>query len=126
MNGFSLNFTGRLLVYGAAVAVGALVAFGMADQAFAGTGGTEFDSVWTTLTDWMQGALGKVLAGAMILVGIAVGVVRQSLMGFVVGVAGGMGLYNVPSIVDAVMTATLPAAVQAPVIPAAVLTAIGG
>lgn len=86
------------------------------ESALAGTGGTEFDTVWTTLTDWMQGTLGKIAAGAMILVGIIAGVARQSLMAFAVGVGGGVGLYNTPTIIDNVMTATLehvPAATQA-------------
>ena len=86
------------------------------ESALAGTGGTEFDSVWDTLTDWMQGTLGKIAAGAMILVGIIAGVARQSLMAFAVGVGGGVGLYNTPIIIENVMTATLehvPAASQA-------------
>jgi len=85
-------------------------------EAMAGTGGTEFDGVWTTLTDWMQGTLGKIAAGAMILVGIIGGVARQSIMAFAVGVGGGIGLYNTPTIIDNIMTATLanaPAATQA-------------
>lgn len=90
---------------------------------FAGTGGTEFDDVWTTLTDWMQGTLGKIAAGAMILVGIIAGVARQSLMAFAVGIGGGVGLYNTPTIVDNVMTATL---AQAPVATHAVVTVGNG
>ncbi len=77
------------------------------DSALAGAGGTEFDDVWTTLTDWMQGTLGKIAAGAMILVGIIAGVARQSLMAFAVGVGGGVGLYNAPTVVDNIITATL-------------------
>ena len=84
----------------------------IAPDAFAGTGGTEFDDVWTTLSDWMQGTLGKIASGAMILVGIIAGVARQSLMAFAVGIGGGVGLYNTPTIVDNVMPATL---AQAPV-----------
>ena len=89
------------------------------ETVIAGTGGTEFDSIWTTLTDWMQGTLGKIISGAMILVGIIAGVVRQSLMSFAVGVGGGIGLYNTPGIIDNVMTATLehvPSTTQAVVI----------
>jgi len=103
------------------LAVGAIALLALAtmvapEMAVAGTGGTEFDSVWTTLTDWMQGTLGKIAAGAMILVGIIAGVARQSLMSFAVGVGGGIGLYNTPTIIDNVMTATLaqvPAATEA-------------
>lgn len=99
-------------------AVAGLVAASMVapDAAFAGTGGTEFDAVWTTLTEWMQGTLGKIAAGTMILVGIIAGIARQSLFSFAVGIGGGIGLYNTPTIVDAVMTATLehvPAATSA-------------
>lgn len=88
----------------------------LAPEVLAGTGGAEFDTVWTTLTDWMQGTLGKIASGAMILVGIIAGVARQSLMAFAVGVGGGIGLYNTPTVIDLMMTATLdkaPAATQA-------------
>lgn len=73
----------------------------------AGGGGGEFDEVWDTLEDWTKGTLGKIIAGAMILVGIVGGVVRQSLMAFAVGIAGGMGLNYTPEIISAIMTATL-------------------
>nr|BET98777.1 hypothetical protein TCT1_36980 [Xenorhabdus sp. TCT-1] len=66
------------------------------DQAHAGTGGTAFDDVWVTLKDWTQGTLGRIVAGAMILVGVVGGIARQSLMAFAMGIGGGMGLYNSP------------------------------
>ncbi len=93
------------------------------ELALAGTGGTEFDAIWTTLTDWMQGTLGKIAAGAMILVGIVAGVARQSLMAFAVGVGGGIGLYNTPTVIDNMMTATL---ANAPTATQAVLTISNG
>lgn len=77
------------------------------ESSFAGTGGTAFDEVWSTLKDWMQGTLGRVVAGSMILVGIVGGIARQSLMSFAVGVGGGMGLYASPKIVETIMSATL-------------------
>lgn len=82
----------------------------LAGVAHAGTSSTEFDAVYTTLVGWAQGSLGKVAALSMILVGIVAGVVRQSLMAFVVGIAAGLGLYTAPTIVDGIVTATLPAA----------------
>jgi conjugal transfer pilus assembly protein TraA len=42
----------------------------VAGTALAGTGGDTFDSVWITLTEWMQGTLGRILIGLMILTGI--------------------------------------------------------
>lgn len=65
-----------------------------------------FASIWTTVKNWTEGTLGKVIALAIVLVGIASGIVRQSLMGLVVGIAGGVGLYHAPTIIDSVMGAT--------------------
>nr|EIU2717207.1 hypothetical protein [Pseudomonas aeruginosa]EIU2862490.1 hypothetical protein [Pseudomonas aeruginosa] len=79
----------------------------VAQVALAGTGGDSFDSIWVTLTDWMQGTLGRVVAGAMVLVGIVGGIVRQSIMSFATGVGGGVGLYNTPTIIESIMTATI-------------------
>ncbi|WP_240452987.1 MULTISPECIES: TraA family conjugative transfer protein [Gammaproteobacteria] len=90
------------------------VAFGLialavflSSNAYAGSGGAEFDDVWSTLREWTEGTLGRIVAGAMILVGIIGGIARQSLMAFAMGVAGGMGLYNTPTIIETIMSATL-------------------
>lgn len=64
--------------------------------------------MWDTLKDWTQGTLGRIVAGAMVLVGIVGGIARQSLMAFALGIGGGMGLYNTPTVVESVMSATLP------------------
>lgn len=70
--------------------------------------GDAFTDVWDTLKDWTQGTLGRIVAGAMVLVGIVGGIARQSLMAFALGIGGGMGLYNTPTVVESVMSATLP------------------
>ena len=75
--------------------------------AHAGAGGTEFDPFYDTIVDWAQGSLGKALALAMFLVGIGVGVVRGSVIAAVPTVAGALGLFIAPTIIDAIMTATL-------------------
>lgn len=79
----------------------------------AGTGGEEFNDVWDTLVKWTQGTLGRIIAIAMVLVGVVAGVVRSSIMGFVVGVAAGMGLYNAPTVIESIMGATYAAADKA-------------
>lgn len=79
----------------------------MMNSAVAGGGGDEFDEVWDTLEDWTTGTLGKIIAGAMILVGIIGGVARQSLMAFAVGIAGAMGLNYAPEIVSSIMSASI-------------------
>lgn len=76
----------------------------------AGAGGVEFDDVWAVLVEWTEGTLGRIVAIVMILVGVIGGIARQSLFAFVTGIAGGMGLYNAPTIVESVMTATLASA----------------
>ena len=85
-----------------------LMALMISEPSFAGTGGDVFTDVWDTLKDWTQGTLGRIVAGAMVLVGIVGGIARQSLMAFALGIGGGMGLYNTPTVVESVMSATLP------------------
>lgn len=77
------------------------------DALVAGTGGTEFDNVWTWLVDVTQGTLGRILAGSMVLVGVVGGIARQSLMAFATGIGGALGLNYAPDIIDAVMSATI-------------------
>ncbi|MGL5907680.1 MAG: TraA family conjugative transfer protein, partial [Shewanella sp.] len=96
--------TQRLMTIGAL----GLMALMMSEPSFAGTGGDAFTDVWDTLKDWTQGTLGRIVAGAMVLVGIVGGIARQSLMAFALGIGGGMGLYNTPTVVESVMSATLP------------------
>ena len=67
----------------------------------------EFADVWDTLKEWIQGTLGRVVCGSMILVGIVAGVARQSISAFAVGIGGGIGLYNTPSVIESVLSATI-------------------
>ena len=91
-----------------AAAVIATVAVAMAPHSIvAGTGGAEFDNVWTWLVDVTQGTLGRIVAGSMVLVGVIGGIARQSLMAFATGIAGALGLNYAPDIIDAVMSATI-------------------
>jgi conjugal transfer pilus assembly protein TraA len=94
-----------LATLGVMGAMGAMMV--VPEAAMAGTGGAEFDDVWQTLVDWTQGTLGRIIAIGIILVGACVGVVRQSLMTFAVGLAMGMGLYNAPTVVESIMGSTL-------------------
>lgn len=106
---WAMRFAPLLLVI-ALVAVFLL----MPETAWAGsdtagdTDGEEFIGIYDWLKGAIQGTLGKLLALAIIAVGIGVGVVRQSIMAFVIGIGAAIGLYNVPNIIDAIMTATFP------------------
>ena len=78
-----------------------------AGKVLAGTGGTEFTEIYTTITGWTQGFLGKTLAVGAFLTGIAVGIVQQSLMAIVLGIGGAMAVYYTPNIIDSIVTALL-------------------
>lgn len=93
----------------AAAACAAIALLAAPDLALAGTGGTELDDVWITITDWTQGTLGRIIAGLMVVAGLGAGVIRGSLAGFISGLGAGIGLYNTPTILEAVVGATLPA-----------------
>ena len=68
---------------------------------------TDFSAVVTQLTNWTDGSLGKVLALAIFVVGMAAGVIRQSLMAAVAGIAGAMVLSYGPAIITNVFGATI-------------------
>ena len=105
---------GRFLFAALALAALSVVSgTALAAPAAAPTTGGDFSAIWDIVSFWMQGPLGMVISGAMILVGIVAGVVRQSIMAFVIGIAAGVGLYQAPDIVESLMPATLPATLQA-------------
>ncbi|MTH94797.1 conjugal transfer protein TraA [Roseibium sp. RKSG952] len=91
----------------ALAAIGVAAVLAGTDTAAAGTGGTEFNDIWVNITDWVEGTLGKVVAMSMILVGIFMGIARQNLMTFAVGLGAGLGLNYAPTVVDSIMTATI-------------------
>lgn len=71
-----------------------------------GTEQTGFSDVWKTITQYMQGSLGRVIVGLMVIVGVAAAIVRQSLMVFAVAVGAAIGLYYSPDIIDGMMATT--------------------
>ncbi len=81
----------------------------MSDVLLAGTGGSsEFGNIYTLLTGWLQGMLGRILAVTFMLVGLVSGVMRGSMMGLVLGIACGLGVYTAPTVIDNIVTAVLP------------------
>jgi conjugal transfer pilus assembly protein TraA len=75
--------------------------------AMAGTGGTEFTDIYDLLTGWSKGTLGKVMAVGMFLVGIGMGIVKQSVTAAVTGVGGALVLNYGPQVIDNVFTALI-------------------
>lgn len=103
------------MMLGIALALVALIP--VAAIAGTGTGSGDFDTIWDTLVDWTQGTLGRVIAGSMVIVGLIMGVARQSIMAFAIGIGAAVGLYNAPDILDAIMGATLPVLAVVPALP---------
>ena len=88
-------------------ALAAVLVLVLPDMVQAASSSGPLTDVYTTLTSWTQGNVGKTSALAMILVGVIAGIARQSLMAFAVGLGGGLGLYNAPTMIDTVFNATL-------------------
>jgi conjugal transfer pilus assembly protein TraA len=96
----------RSITYAVAIASALLC---LSDFAQAGTGGSsEFGNIYTLLTGWLQGMLGRILAVTFLLVGLVSGVMRGSMMGLVLGIACGLGVYTAPTVINNIVTAVLP------------------
>ena len=79
----------------------------MGTEAFAGTADTDFTAIATKLNDWATGTLGRVLALSIFIVGIAMGIVQQSVTAAVVAVGGALILNYGPSIITGLISATV-------------------
>lgn len=80
------------------------------DTASAGVGGAEFDDIYDKLVGWAQGTPGRIVMFLGFVVAAVSAVVAQSIAGFVVGLGIGLGVYYANSLVEGVVTATLPLA----------------
>jgi conjugal transfer pilus assembly protein TraA len=78
----------------------------VAVQAMAGTDVT-FSTVVDNLTNWTTGSLGKVFALGSLAVGLAIGVVKQSIMSVVTGVAIALAAAIGPGVLAGIFTAVL-------------------
>ncbi len=83
----------------------ALVVF--QEASLAGTDGDDFADIYTKLEAWSKGTLGKVIALGMFLVGLATGVVQQSIIAVVIGISGALSLYYGPAIINSVVSALI-------------------
>ena len=79
----------------------------LAGSAIAGTTGTEFQSIYTTLLNWASGFLGKSIAIAAFILGAGVGLARSSPIPALVGIVFALFMVYVPTIIDGIMTAVI-------------------
>lgn len=77
----------------------------LAGKSYAGTTGTEFQSTYTLISGWSTGYLGRIIALATFLVGLAGTIIRQSLIPVVVGLAVAVTVALGPAIIEAIATA---------------------
>ncbi|MBF0609499.1 MAG: pili assembly chaperone [Magnetococcales bacterium] len=82
------------------------IAILLPETAMAGTGGTEFQDVYDMIEGWSKGYLGRILSMGMFVVGVAQGVIKQSVGAVVPGVGAAAALYYGPSVVSGVVTGT--------------------
>ena len=80
------------------------LAQGAATVAHAGAGGTGFQTVYDQISGWTNGVLGKTLAISSLLVGLGIGVIKQSVMAAVVGVSMALVAGFGPGAIDGVIT----------------------
>jgi len=85
----------------------ALVMTLAAGSALAGTSGTEFQTMYTTLLNWATGFLGKSIAIAAFILGAGIGIARSSPIPALVGVVFALFMVYVPTIIDTIMTAVI-------------------
>ena len=79
----------------------------VATTASAGAGGTTFDTIYTTVRGWAEGTLGKLLAVSAFLIGMGIGIVRQSVLAIVLGLAFAVSLAYAPAVIDSIFTFAL-------------------
>lgn len=84
----------------------AVVTLLVAVPAFAGAD-TTFGGIYTTVSGWLAGSLGKLLAGVFVIIGLVAGAARQSLLAFAVGIGAAVGVANINAILGNIVTATL-------------------
>nr|WP_312130905.1 TraA family conjugative transfer protein [Stenotrophomonas pavanii] len=93
----------------------ALAGAAVASSGNASTGGSEFADLYNLILGWTEGVLGKTIAVASFLIGMVMGVAKQSIWAFAIGILFAAALAFGPSIIEGVFTAgfelptTLPA-----------------
>jgi len=80
----------------------AICAVGMT-AANAGTDAT-FSTIYTTVSGWATGSLGKLFAVAAFIIGMGIGLVKQSAMAVVLGIAFALIMAYGPGIIDQIVT----------------------
>ena len=88
-----------------ALAVSLLALF-LADSAHAAaTGASDFNTLYDRLRGWCGGSLGKALSLGFLVVGLAGGLIRGSIVAAVVATGAALALAVMPDLIDSLFTA---------------------
>lgn len=82
-----------------------IVGYAMASSGNAGTGGAEFADLYNLILGWTEGVLGKTIAVAAFLIGMVMGVAKQSIWAFCMGCLFAAALAFGPSIIEGIFSA---------------------
>jgi len=75
-------------------------------NAHAGTGGQQsFGQLEAQIVGWLQGDLGVIIAVVALAVGLAIGIVRQSMIAVVLGIGIAIALYYGPTVIEGILSA---------------------
>lgn len=77
----------------------------LALNAYAGSDST-FSTPANTLSTWLQGSMGKMFAIGALVVGLGIGIVKQSVMAAAVGVGIALAASSGPSVLTSIFSAT--------------------
>ena len=104
-----MNFLKNLNKRTLAVAAVLLASAGavIAGTATGATGTTDFDIVVNRMNGWLGGSLGKTFALGALAVGLAIGIVKQSVMSVVTGAAVALSASIGPGVLSGIFTAVL-------------------
>ena len=68
---------------------------------------TTFAQVYDLIDGWLTGTLGKTIAISSLAVGLAIGIVKQSIMAVAIGIAMALALSMGPGVISGVFNAVL-------------------
>lgn len=76
--------------------------FLLVGTSMAATTDTTFATVYQTVRDWSTGTLGRLLALSAFLIGMGIGLVKQSAMAVVLGIAFALILAYGPTVIEGI------------------------
>ncbi len=93
---------GWMVLLAVLIILSLLMPEGYAADALPITGTSDFAEIYGRLVGWIKGDLGRTLSISFVLIGLAYGMARNSLIGFATGVGAAVGLQVTPTIINSI------------------------